>query len=216
MKTRALTLALLTSSCLLTTAQVQNDKQADEILKAVSAKYKSFASVKASFTIILESGKDSTRESQSGTIYIKGDKYKLEIKGQDILSDGKTVWTVLKDAKEIQINETSKEDESINPSTIFTIYEKDYNYKFIEEKTENGKQVQVVELVPIDKTKKVFKIRMTIDKNDKLVISTKVFQKNGNRTTYSIKNFTPNPPVDDNFFLFKKESYPGYEIIDLR
>src|SRR5437762_3249435 len=79
----------------------QTDKKAEDILHGVSAKYKSYKSVKATFIINVENAKDNSKDVQKGTIYLKGNKYKLEVAGQDIVSDGKTRWTYLKDANEV-------------------------------------------------------------------------------------------------------------------
>ena len=58
-------------------------------------------------------------------MYIKGDKYRLEFAGQDVISDGKTRWTYVKDANEIQIDNQRKDENAITPTNIFTLYEKD-------------------------------------------------------------------------------------------
>ena len=54
---------------------------------------------------------------------LKGDKYKLEIAGQEIICNGNTLWTFIKDAEEVQVNEPEYEEGSINPANIFTVYE---------------------------------------------------------------------------------------------
>ena len=43
-----------------------------------------------------------------------------------------------------------------------------------------------------------------------------VFDKNGNRYTYEIKAFTPNPTLADSFFTFDTNAHPGVEVVDLR
>src|SRR4051812_17564792 len=111
-------------------AFAQTDKKAQDILKTVSTKYKSFKSLKASFSITVENGKDKSKEVQSGILYLKGQKYKLEIAGQDILSDGKTRWTYVKDANEVQIDNQRIDENAITPANIFTIYEKGWQSKY--------------------------------------------------------------------------------------
>ena len=187
----------------------QSDKQSQAILKSISAKYKSFSSLKVDFTYTIDNPKAKTNETQTGTIQLKGIKYKLEIKGQEVISDGKTVWTYLKDAKEVQINEVNTKEDAVTPSTIFTIYEKGFESVFVEEKKEGTKLVQIIDLKPVDTKKNYFKIRLSIDKNEKLVISTKIFDKNGNHYTYAIKQFSPNLPLQDALFTFNVASHPG-------
>jgi len=66
----------------------QSDPKAQTLLKSVSEKYKSLKSIKASFTITVENGKDKSKEVQKGTLFMKGSKYKLEIAGLQKAFDG--------------------------------------------------------------------------------------------------------------------------------
>ena len=194
----------------------QSDKTSQDILKGLSDKYKSFNTVDAEFTYIIESAQDKTNEKQKGKVYLKGNKYKLLIVGQEVYCDGKTIWTYLKDSKEVQITDPSSKADAITPANIFNMYEKGYNSKFIEEKVEGGIAVQTIDLMPTDSKKKFFKVRLTINKNEKLIISSKIFDKNGNKITYSIDSFHHDNPLDDSLFNFNIPGYPGIEVIDLR
>jgi outer membrane lipoprotein carrier protein len=197
-------------------AQQPDTKTAQTILNGVSEKYKSYSSVKADFSLKVENSANQATDNQTGTLYVKGNKFKLELNNQQIVCDNVTIWTFLKDANELQINNYEPDENSISPSQIFTIYEKNFLYGFIEEKTVNGKVFQVIELTPKDKTKSYFKIRLMINKTDKMVSQAKVFDKNGNKYTYEIQKFTPNVQLADNFFTFDSKKYPGIEVVDLR
>ncbi len=195
----------------------QTDKKADDILHGVSSKYKSYKSVKATFVITVENTKDKINDVQKGTIFLKGNKYKLEVAGQDIISDGKTRWTYVKDANEVQIDNIKTDENSITPSNIFTMYEKGWLFKFTGEQTEKGMVYQLVELVPIDpKKKNIFKVKLTINKNDKFISTAKVFNKNGSIQTISVDKLTPDAATSDSLFSFSVVKYPGAEVIDLR
>ena len=71
-------------------AQGQKDPKAQEILKGVSAKYKSMKSLSASFKVTTLDQKAKTTDTQTGTLLVKGEKYKLTLKGQEVISDSKT------------------------------------------------------------------------------------------------------------------------------
>ena len=214
MKKATLLLGLIL--CVSFISRAQQDPKATQILNGVSAKYKSFTSVKADFSIKIENGQNKTTDTQTGTLYVKGNKYKVNLKNQEVTSDNNTVWTYIKEANEVQVNTYEPDENSITPSQIFTIYEKNFIYAFIEEKTVNGKVLQFIELTPNDKSKPYFKIRLGIDKAAKTVQNAVVFDKNGNRYTYEIKTFTPNPALTDSFFTFDTKAHPGVEVVDLR
>lgn len=194
----------------------QVDKKAKDILSGVSAKYRSMKSMKAEFSYTLENPTAKIKETQSGSILLSGIKYRLNIAGQEVISDGKTSWTYMKEAKEVQINTVDPAAEGVKPNEIFTMYEKGFLYRFVDEKTVAGKVQQNIELTPIDKSKEFFKVKLSIDKASKQIIKSIIYDKNGNRYTYTIKTFTANAPVSASSFSFDPKKYPGVEVVDLR
>lgn len=218
-KSRILTLIL---SIFIVSANAQSpgtkqDKKAEDILKGVTTKYQSFKSVKATFVITMENPKDKSKDVQKGTICLKGDKYKLEVAGQDIVSDGKTRWTYVKDANEVQIDNLKTDENAITPANIFTMYEKGFLFKFIGEQNEKGMTYQLVELVPVEpKKKNYFKVKLSINKNDKFITTAQLFDKNGTIQTISVDKLTPDACNDDGIYSFNASKYPGAEVIDLR
>ena len=51
--------------------------------------------------------------------------YKLDMADLSIINNGETLWYFMKDVPEVQVMESDSEDE-MNPSKIFTIYERGY------------------------------------------------------------------------------------------
>jgi len=195
----------------------QTDKQAQSILNGLSSKYKSYHSIKANFSIVIESEKDKSKQSQSGVLFLKESKYKLQIVGQEIISDGKTRWTYVKDANEVQIDNQKKDENSITPTNIFTIYEKGWFSKYIGEKKVKKAIYQYIELVPSDpKSKNVFKVKLTIDKAEKAITTAVIYDKNGTIQTITVDKFIPNGANEESIYIFKGENYPGSEVVDLR
>ncbi len=195
----------------------QNDKKATDILNGVSKKYKSYKSLKANFSILIENPKENSKETQKGTLFTKGQYYKLLIAGQEVYSDGKTRWTYLKDANEIQIDNQKIDENAITPSNIFTMYEKGWLSKFIEEKKVKNVTTQTIELIPADgKSKNIFKVRLAINKSEKNILSAKIFDKNGSFQTITVEKLFPNSSNEDSIYIFNKDNYPGSDIVDLR
>jgi outer membrane lipoprotein carrier protein len=199
-----------------TQAQDKKDPKAQEILKGVSAKYKSMKSFAASFKVTTRDQKNNTTDNQTGSLLVKGDKYRLIIKGQEIISDGKTSWTILKESNEVQINEVAEKSDAITPTNIFTIYEKGFSSKFTGEKNVDNILMQQIELVPEDAKKSFFKIQLNINKADKVISSAKIFDKNGTHYTYSIEMFKANAEAPETSFTFDQTKYQGFDVIDLR
>ncbi|MBL4592984.1 MAG: outer membrane lipoprotein carrier protein LolA [Flavobacteriales bacterium] len=198
-------------------ALAQQDQKAKAILDKLSAKTKAYKTIKAEFKFTITNKSEGINESQTGKIQIKGNKYFLSIAGQDVVSDGKDIYTVLKDAEEIQINNLPDEDEEefISPNKIFTLYESGFKYKYIKEV--NG--VQIINLYPNDaEDKEYHRIALYINKAKGQISKVKVYGKDGSISTYSIKTFTANSTIADLKFTvdIKKYKSLGYEIVDLR
>lgn len=195
----------------------QNDPKAQEILDAMSQKYKEMSSFKAKFTYTLENDNSKIKESSKGEIFVKGNKFKLKLGEHEIINNGTTVWTYMKESNEVNVSSYEPEDDDLNPTKIYTMYKKGYKYILLSEHNDQGKVYSTVDLEPLDrKTSQFSKVRIIINKKDKTVKSWKIFEKNGNRYSYVVDNFTPNFKIEDNEFTFDKVKYPGVTEIDLR
>jgi outer membrane lipoprotein carrier protein len=194
-------------------AYAQHDPKAEAILNDISKKYKSIKAFKADFSYVLESPSAGKNETIVGEIFVKGDKFKIKLGNQEVINNGTTVWTFLKEENEVNVSNYEPDAEDITPNNIYTIYQKGYKYLLSEETASS----QIIDLVPEDKSKKIFKIRLTISKKDKSIKSWKMFEKTGNRYVYNITKFLPNPQgIDDKFFVFDKSKHKGVEVVDLR
>lgn len=193
----------------------QEDAQAKGILDKLSKKTKAYTSIKAVFQYTIINKKEGVNEIQEGSILLKGNKYVLSIKGQDVISDGKTVWTYIKESEEVHINSISADenDGTFSPNKLFTLYETGFKYKFVEEKN----NIYNINLYPKDAAAKSFhRIALFIDKLKDQINEVKVYGKDGGEMTYKIKSFTTNTVIADSQFTFDKTKHPKVEIIDLR
>ena len=192
-----------------------NDPAAKKILDAVSNKFKTFKTVKAKFALKIENATGKSVGNKTGNVYMKGTRYRISLPGQDIFSDGTNTWTYDKSANEVTINKLDPSANSITPQKLFTnFYDKDFLYKLNGNVKANGKQMQEIELTPIDKTKPYFKVLVYV--NSSIINSTKVMEKTGNKYTYSVNNMVTNSVIGDEMFVFDQKKYPGVEVVDLR
>ena len=209
-------LILTISSCLIVISQAfaQKDPVELEILDAMSTKYKNIPAFTADFSYIMENDEESIDEKFEGKITVKSGKYKLNTGGQEIYNDGIYVWTYLKDDNEVTISEYDDTEEEITLSNIFSIYKEGYKYLFIESK-ENG-TLDIVDLVPEDRDKTYFKIRMEIKKPSRELKNFRIYDKNGTKYLYKINTFKENSVIQDSDFKFNQKNYPGVEVVDFR
>jgi outer membrane lipoprotein-sorting protein len=192
------------------------DNKSNEILNKLSKTYKTYKSVKASFTVTIYNKKSNTKVRQTGQLYQKGKKFRVNMSGQEIYCDGKTIWTYIDGANEVQVSKFDAKSMDINPSEIFTIYEKGFVHKYGGQKVVGTKTLDIVELIPTDKSKGYFKVKLGIDKLANKVKEMVVYSKNGLETTYAINELDANVPINDSYFKFNTKDKPGVIVIDLR
>ena len=194
-----------------------SDPEAKKILDAVSAKFKTYKTVKAGFALKVEGSNGKSQGNKTGTVYMKGTKYYVNVTGQEIFCDGTNIWTYDKSAKEVQITQFDPSANTITPQKLFTnFYDKDFLYKLNGEKKVAGKSLVEIEMTPVDKTKNFHKVYVYVDKKAQTIYSTKVLDKSGNKYTYTVTSMKPNASISDAQFIFDKKKYPGVEEVDLR
>jgi chaperone LolA len=200
-----------------TIAQGKSDPEAKKVLDAVSAKFKTFSSVQAGFSYKVEDAKGKAMSTKTGTIWMKGNKYKVSFGGQEIFSDGKTVWNYDKSANEVTVSNLDPSGTGITPQKLFTnFYDSDFLYLLNGEKKVGAKTLQEIEMTPNDKSKNFHKVYLQVDKTAKTIYSTKVLEKAGNKYTYTVTSMKTNATMADNTFTFDKKKYPGVDEVDLR
>ena len=146
-----------------------------------------------------------------GTICVKdGKQFRIETKDQDIISDGKTIWTVNKLNSQIIIKD-AKDNENDNPFLQSFINKYIENYSAEKNDTEDNtfhltlKSQSQDEFYPI--------IHLWVQKNYN-ISQIKQIDINNNSTAFEILS------LNDNVHLgtekFRVQNTTGYELIDLR
>ncbi len=196
----------------------ESDPKAKAILDKVRDKYESFETLKTDFSLYIEIPEED-KIVQKGKVFQKGNKYRLEMEDQDIISDGTSTWYYLKEQNEVQITDASDNDDSGLSSIkdLYRFYEKDeYIFALTNQGASNGRYVAQIEFKPIDRYSDYSKLRLTVDKNTYEVVSIKAFSKDGSRYTLAIDSAIPNKEIKKELFAFNAKKHPDVHIEDLR
>lgn len=215
---RSLLLTLLSLLGIFHETDAQTDPAAKATLRKVTDTYKGYKTISAEFSLRVQQPQQSDEYTESGTIVldIATGSYRITTSAQDIISDGKNQWTILKEEREVQITEVDPSAETITPATIFSFYEKGYKYVSANDERAGTTQLAVVELSPEDRQTPYFKIKLRINKSSNLIHDIIIFDKSGVKYMYSIKNTKSNPSLTPSSFTVKNSDYPGMEFVDLR
>lgn len=199
----------------------QSDDKSAAILKAVSATNSAYKDIQVTFSYTLQNKEANVNDTRDGELSLAGDKFHLRLMGQDIYSDGKIVWYVMKEDLEVHIKsvEEFKGETELDPANFFSQYDKGYKSQFHSEETKDGKTLNVVDLFPEDPGKKPYsRIRMGVDKKTNHIVYSKTFGKDGTDYLLEIKSMKTNSGVSASQFVFSQEKYEAedYDVVDFR
>ncbi|MEC3881088.1 LolA family protein [Parapedobacter sp. 10938] len=212
---KAIILAIVVSMAL--PGHAQTDAAAKKLLDKVSQTYDAYKTIQADFSLRVKQAQQVTH-TESGTIAMdkSAGKYHITTGNEEIISDGKTQWMVLKDIGEVQVTEVSPASDAISPANIFSFYKAGYKYVSAANEQAGGKKLAVIELTPEEVNAAYFKIKLRVDERTYQIHDVTVFDKGGHQFVYTITHAKANPPFADKHFIFQKANYPDMEIVDLR
>ncbi|MDA3943626.1 MAG: outer membrane lipoprotein carrier protein LolA [Bacteroidetes bacterium] len=190
-------------------------QSADDLLKQVIDKTKSYSSIKVEFDYRMLNEDAGIDEVKSGVVIISGDAYKLMMAEQTVISDGVTIWTYLEDSEEVMISNAADGEENITPSRILTSYYEDHKISYQNNHRNEEEGYTTIELKP-ESGKKFAKIQIAIDEANLQIKSFSIFDNGGNEFIYLIKTMVDTNSLDDSFFRFDTTAFPDVEVIDMR
>jgi len=210
-----LRLIIIIGVLLLSNIGIAQQKNAVDILKELSEKTNSFDNIKVSFAYKMTNIEAGINETTNGTLLVAGNKYRLNIAGQEIISDGKTLWTYLADSEEVQVNEVM-EDEGFSPNKLLSSYNDDYTSKKEDDIIKEGKKLIQLKLKPKNKESNFDFVILLIDGSKMQLDSFIMHDFDDNIFSYELKQFITNSDIPESSFVFDTAQYPDVEVIDMR
>ena len=184
-------------------------QSAQDILNAVIEKNKTYKDISISFEYEFIDKTNDFSEMTGGYMYLKGDSFIINMDGQEMISNGETLWTYLIDDQEVMISEVG-EDNNTTPFAIINSFSQNVNVNF--NISENNNTSLLIE----EKEKTTFEnVIINID-NDLKINDISINTIDGSLITYKIKSFKTNQDLPDSMFFFDEKIHPDVEIIDMR
>ncbi len=205
------------------TQNAANDAEAAALLQKASEKYKAYKNISADFKLVIQRPKVKPTDDDKkytdtlkGKILLQAKKFNISIRDQQIICDGKNIWTYSPTDKEVQVNYFEESDDIFSPSKIFTLYKDGYLYQIKEKKQVNGKNVTVIEMSPSNKKVSFFKMDISIEDASLQITESKIYEKNGTRYIYKLAKQSYNTATNEDSFTFDTKKYLGVKLVDLR
>jgi outer membrane lipoprotein-sorting protein len=181
--------------------------KAISLIDGMQKKYKAMGSFSANFTYQTEGA-----AIMSGSITVKGTKFRLKTSGQEIFNNGKEVATFIKEINEVNISSFDPSEGDLNIAKIYTFDKKAYKVSL---KGESA-GVATVELAPVAKGTQVKSITLKIKTKDQSITEWTIVNKEGKKQYYKVSKLNAKVNAEDKFFTFDKKAFPGVEVNDLR
>ena len=211
-----LALSLLTVSL----AYAQQDPAARADLQTLRAKYTQGGAIDARVQLDIKFP-ESPAESQTGRIVQDGEKYFIQFAGQEVTSDGETMWLYLPDNKEVQVYDAKELAQGggsaafTRPQDILDLYDSGaFDYAIVGTAQAAGRDMRQIEFKPLERDSEFAKMRLTYDPAREEIYRVEVFNKDGSRFTLTMTDVRVGAEVPPSTFVFAAE--PGVRVEDMR
>ena len=189
------------------------ENKAKSLLDEVSSKMGAYTNMTIGFSSSLSNEDAGIKEGDEppilGKIILQGEKYNLDYLGSTFIFDGKKLYVINHDEKEIAINDGDfdTDDGFIYPSKLLTFYKEGYNFSMGSVKTIKGKKIQQVVLTPIDSNSDIVKVELDIELKTKHISKLTQTGSNSSKTSFVITTFKNNQTLKNDVFTFDKAAF---------
>tara|TARA_B110000263_G_scaffold244444_1_gene252500 strand:- start:4080 stop:4739 length:660 start_codon:yes stop_codon:yes gene_type:complete len=192
----------------------QESSDAYELLTNVSNKFQSYKNVSFDFNYILENKSEKIRQEIKGDATISKKLYKINFLEAIQLFDGNKVYTIIPENEEITIIDPNNENDDlgINISNIFKFYKEGYSFEWDIKQKIDGNIIQYIKLLPDTSNNELKYILIGINELKMTLYRIIEIGYENTQTTLTLLNQKENIDLSDDYFKFKKESYPDYYI----
>ncbi len=186
-------------------------------IDAFVRKIKKIPVMKVDFNYIIESREDHLKEEMPGTLFLhrSANRLRVELPDQLIIADGKNIWVIQKDLKEITKDRYNPADEQLNPFRLLENYKDNFLYAAMGQATApDGRPAELVELTPHDKDLDYFKVKLFFTPSNDLRFF-QIYDRGGIIYTFEIEHLERYTKPSNGLFSVSPSQYAGYTVTDL-
>lgn len=154
---------------------------------------------------------------ESGELFAAKEKYSLEVMDIKQMYDGKTLYTISKEDKEVTISvPPADSDDFLTPTKVVNMYKNGFSLSLGKTETIHGKKIQFIKLTPTSKNDADYML-VGINTADNTIYQYKEIYKNGTTRTVTVKEFIQNLIIPRALFKFDKSKYEkdGYIVTSI-
>lgn len=202
--------------CLLNSmgAQAQKDPQARKVLDATASALQKQGGFQIQFTATTFQ-KGQEQGCMSGTMLIKGKKFRLSTPDVTTWFDGKTQWSYLKANEEVNVSTpTDEELQTLNPYAFIALYKSGYDYT-MKPTTTYGKASYEIKLRAESNNQPIKTLLLDVEQATRMPLCVRIYDGQ-TWVRIAINSVAGKQKFNDDVFRFNANDYPQAEIIDMR
>ena len=210
--TKALTCCLILTLC---ASVARSGDDPESILKNLQKKYDKIRDASILFTQDVRFGVTNTEQTFKGKLTMKkGNKYRIELEDQTIVTDGSSVWSYSAVTNQLLIDKYREDPKSFSPDKILVNVPRQYAAAIVGDEKLGKTSTTILKLVPKDQSANLKWLKVWVDTDEWLMKRVQVLDISDNLTTYDVESLTMNKDIDDALFHF--DTPHGAEVIDSR
>lgn len=186
----------------------QQEEALDSFVKRIS-------SSAVSFTYSCVIGDGGAEVTGEGTVDMQGDAYIVRGNGLEVYCDGRTRWTVDRQAQEavVEAYDPDSPDYSVNPAALLRSFDKAFKVTCV---SVSGKSLDYT-LEPVSSGTDIAELRLSLSADASCLLSAGFTAKDGTAAEFAIPSFSFSALSDPERFVFDVSSLgSGYYVTDLR
>lgn len=207
--------SLIVTFTVLATGHIAAQAQsADALLEALSRTYNEHTGLRAEFTQTMSSAYSDFTESFSGTLLLKGNRYRVETERQTLVTDGNITWIYNADENQVLINQNADSEDALSVDQLFSGYAARFDAGRVETESLGGRRHHVLHLNPKDSASFFAAVTVWMRADDNVISRIRIVDQNDTTMLFELRNVDLNARVDEQAFTFSPPQ--GVEVIDLR
>lgn len=188
---------------------VTAQNNAEAIIRLMVNQMKSHKNVEMKFKYHLDADGEAA-ENQQGKAWLQGEAYKVQMADQQIVSDGKTIWTYLFEDEEVMISNAT-EGEDNTPLKLLTSLDQNYAA------TLTGMDAQGTATIELANPKGQYRrVTLRACTSNLTINSLDVYMEDGTKLIINIDEMNYDLELGDKFFTFDTKTHPNVDVIDMR
>lgn len=192
-----------------------NAQTAKQWLDKVHAKYQNASSYFIKFDFEHQNGGKTSK--QAGEVYSAKQKFNLNVNDVNQIFDGKKLYTIAKDEKEVVISNASNTEDFLTPTKVLNSYKTGYQYTLDKKQNVGGQTIQYIKLTPTTQNATMKYSILGVNAKNNQIYSYQEFSKDGSKTLITVKEYLENLIIHKDYFNFDQKKYKskGYIVTQL-